>query len=195
MVDRPSNAPGSSALEPLSLTAFAASLYHAQRADNSFKFLKNFSEEDLANFLQGGLRQVGEASDDGSPEALARYGEQGRVAAYAPTQTAPPSRPDFPDAPFAPLRRPLREATVALFSPGAIYLDDQDPYYPAELSYEQAVRDVRKATERFPSLRIIPAETPEGRLRAGHVAYDIRAAQQAINVIFPLTRLRALPQR
>jgi hypothetical protein len=56
MVDRPSNAPGSSAPEPLSLTAFAASLYHAQRADNSFKFLKNFSEEDLANFLQGVLR-------------------------------------------------------------------------------------------------------------------------------------------
>ena len=61
---------------------------------------------------------------------------------------------------------------------------------PAERTYEQAVRDVRKATERFPSLRIIPAETPEERLRVGHVAYDIRAAQKDINVIFPLTRLR-----
>src|SRR5712692_5132421 len=61
MVDHQSNAPGSSAPEPLSLTAFAASLYHAQRADNFFKFLKNFSEEDLANFLQGLLRQVGDA--------------------------------------------------------------------------------------------------------------------------------------
>jgi Glycine/sarcosine/betaine reductase selenoprotein B (GRDB) len=88
----------------------------------------------------------------------------------------------------------VREATVALFSSGAIYLDDQDPYYPAELTYEQAVREARKATERFPSLRIIPAETPEGRLRAGHVAYDIRAAQKDINVIFPLTRFRELAQ-
>jgi len=137
---------------------------------------------------------VGDAIDDGDTDALARFVEQGQVAAYVPTQTATPFRPDFPDAPFAPLRRPLREATVALFSSGAIYLDDQDPYYPAELSYEQAVRDVRKATERFPSLRIIPAETPEGRLRAGHVVYDIRTAQKDINVIFPLTRLRELAQ-
>src|SRR5258708_18551894 len=176
MVDRPSNAPGSSALEPLSLTAFAASLNHAQRADNSFKFLKNFSEEDLANFLQGVLRQVGDAIDDGDTDALARFVEQGQVAAYVPTQTATPFRPDFPDAPFAPLRRPLREATVALFSSGAVYRDDQDPYYPAELSYEQAVRDVRKATEPFPSLRIIPAGPPQSPLRAGNVAYDIRPA-------------------
>ena len=194
MVDRPSNAPGSSEPAPLSLTDFAASLYHAQRADHFFKFLKNFSEADLASFLQGLLRQVGDAIDDGGTDALARFVEQGQVAAYLPTQTPTPFRPDFPDAPFAPLRKPLREATVALFSSGAVYLDDQDPYYPADLTYEQAVRDVRRATERFPSLRLIPAETPEERLRVGHVAYDIRAAQKDINVIFPLTRLRELAQ-
>ena len=81
MVDRLSNVSGSSAPEPLSLTAFAASLYHAQRADNFFKFLKNFSEEDLANFLQGLLRQVGDAIDDGDTDALASFVEQGQVAA------------------------------------------------------------------------------------------------------------------
>ena len=194
MVDHQINAPDSSQPEPLSLKDFAASLYHAERADNSFKFLKNFSEEDLASFVQGLLRQVGDAIDDGSTDALARFVEQGQVAAYVPTQTPAPFRPDFPDAPFAPLRKPLREATVALFSSGAIYRDDQDPYYPAELTYEQAVRDVRKATERFPSLRVIPAATPEERLRVGHVAYDIRAAQKDINVIFPLTRFRELAQ-
>ena len=194
MVDHQANAPDSSGPEPLSLKAFAASLYHAERADNAFKFLKNFSEEDLANFVQGLLRQVGDAIDDGSTEALVRFVEQGQVAAYVPTQTPLPFRPDFPDAPFSPMRKQLREATVALFSSGAIYRDDQDPYYPAELTYEQAVRDVHKATERFPSLRVIPAETPEERLCVGHVAYDIRAAQKDINVIFPLTRFRELAQ-
>ena len=187
MADHQSNVPDSSQREPLALTDFAASLYHAERADNFFKFLKNFTEEDLANFLQELLRQVGDAIDDGSTDALARFVEQGQVAAYIPTQTPAPFRPDYPDAPFTPLRKPLREATVALFSSGAIYLDDQEPYYPAELSYEQAIRDVRKATERFPSLRVIPAETLEERLRVGHVAYDIRAAQKDINVIFLLT--------
>ena len=194
MVDHQTDISDSSAAVPLSLTAFAASLYHAQRADNYFKFLKNFSEEDLANFLQELFWQVGDAIDDSSTEALARYVEQGQVAAYVPTQTATPFRPDFPEAPFAPMRRPLREATVALFSSAAIYRDDQDPYYPAELTYEQAVREVRTATERFPSLRIIPAETPEERLHVGHVAYDIRAGQKDINVIFPLTRFRELAQ-
>src|SRR5215467_8787240 len=81
MVDRQSDIADAPAPEPLSLKAFAASLYHAERADNYFKFLKNFSEEDLANFLQGLLRQVGDAIDDGSTEALARFVEQGQVAA------------------------------------------------------------------------------------------------------------------
>ena len=53
---------------------------------------------------------------------------------------------------------------------------------------------MRKATEHFPSLRIIPAETAEERLRVGHVAFDIRAAQKDINVIFPLTRFREFAQ-
>lgn len=96
MVDRQSHAPDSTEPEPLSLTAFAASLYHAARADNFFRFLKNFSEEDLANFLQGLLRQVGDAIDEGSTEALARFVEQGQVAAYVPTQTPTPFRPISP---------------------------------------------------------------------------------------------------
>ena len=116
MVDHQSHTPDSSASLPLSLSDFAASLYHGQRADNSFKFLKNFSEEDLANFLQGLLRQVGDAIDDERTTALASFVEQGQVAAYLPTQTPTLFRPDFPDSPFAPLGKPLREATVALFS-------------------------------------------------------------------------------
>jgi hypothetical protein len=64
---------------------------------------------------------VGDAIDDADTTALERFVEQGQVAAYVPTQTAAPFRPDFPDAPFAPMRKPLREATIALFSSGAPY--------------------------------------------------------------------------
>jgi D-proline reductase (dithiol) PrdB len=194
MVDHQNDLSDQSQSAPLSLKAFAASLYHAERADNYFKFLKNFSEEELASFLQGLLRQVGNSIDDGNTGALTSFVQQGQAKAYIPTQTVTPFRPDFPDSPFAPMRKPLSEATIALFTSGAIYRDDQDPYYPAELTYEQAVREVRSALERSPSLRIIPAQTPEDRLRVGHVAYDIRAAQKDINVIFPLTRFRELVQ-
>ena len=194
MADSQSNAPDPLQPAPLSLKAFAASLYHAERADNYFQFLHNLSEEDLANFLQGLLCQAGDAIDDGDTNALERFVQQRQVAAYLPTQTITPFRPDFPDSPFTPMHKPLREATIALFSSGGIYRDDQDPYYPAELTYEQAIRDVRQARERFPSLRAIPADTPVEHLRVGHVGYDIRAAQKDINVIFPLTRFRELAQ-
>src|SRR5260370_17125727 len=99
MVDRQSSAPDSTEPEPLSLTAFAASLYHAQRADNFFKFLKNFSEEDLASFLQGLLRQVGDAIDDSSTEPLAHYLEQRQVAASVPKPPPAPFPPAFPHPP------------------------------------------------------------------------------------------------
>src|SRR6266851_6999814 len=178
MADSQTNTPDLAETTPLSLKAFAASLYHAERADNYFNFLNNFSEEDLANFVQGLLRQVGDAIDDGDTTALARFVQQGQVAAWLPTQTVAPFRPDFPDSPFAHMRKPLHEATIALFSSGAIYLDNQDPYYPAELTYEQAIRDVRKAHERFPSLRVISAETQEEFLHVGHVDYDFRAARK-----------------
>src|SRR5260370_24279333 len=102
MVDRLSNAPGSSAPEPLSLTAFAASLYHAQRADNYFKFLKNFSEEDLANFLQGLLRQVGDAIAHGSTQPPPRSLRRGQCAPPVTTPTSSPLPPPFPSAPFSP---------------------------------------------------------------------------------------------
>jgi D-proline reductase (dithiol) PrdB len=194
MDDSQTDAPEPSQPEPLSLKGFADSLYHAERADNYFNFLHNFSEEELATFVQELLRQVGDAIDDGNTEALARFVQQGQVAAYLPTQTVTASCPDYPDSPFASMRKQLHEATVTLFSSGGIYLDDQEPYYPAELTYEQAIRDIRKTRERFPSLRVIQADMPEERLRVGHVGYDIRAAQKDINVIFPLTRLRELAQ-
>jgi D-proline reductase (dithiol) PrdB len=144
--------------------------------------------------MQRLLQQVGDAIDDQDTRRLADFVQQEQAQAYIPSQTASAVRPDFPDSPFAPLRRPLNEATIALFTSGAIYRDDQEPYHPADITYEEAVKDVRKALERFPSLRIISADTPVDRLRVGHVAYDIRAAQKDINVMFPLTRFHELAQ-
>ncbi|SRR6266487_288561 len=180
--------------EPLSLKTFADSLYHSTRADNYFKFLKDLSEGDLADFMQELLQHVGDAIDDRDTQKLTRFVQQKQAQAYIPSQTVSAIRPDFPDAPFAPLQKPLHQATIALFTSGALYRDDQEPYYPASITYEQAVQDARKAFERVPSIRLIPSDTPVERLRVGHIAYDIRAAQKDINVIFPLTRFHELAQ-
>ena len=47
MADKTTSTAETSQPEPLSLKAFAASLYHAERAGNYFKFLKNLSEEEI----------------------------------------------------------------------------------------------------------------------------------------------------
>ncbi|MBA2677747.1 MAG: hypothetical protein H0U76_05050 [Ktedonobacteraceae bacterium] len=181
--------------EPLSLTAFAESLYHAERADNNFKFLKNVPEQELPTVLQSLLKVIGDAIDDRDTTALARFVQQQQVQAYVASQLPSPVRPDLPPVPLARMGKPLKEASVALFTSGAFYRDDQEPFYPANLSYEQAIRDTRSAMERVASVRMIPGDTPESRLRVGHIAYDVRAAQKDSNVIFPLERFRELAQQ
>ncbi len=180
--------------ELLSLKAFAESLYHRERADNYFKFLRNFSEDDLAHFLQRLLQEVGDAIDDRDTRRLTNFVQQEQAHAYLSEQTISALCPDFPDSPFTPLQKPLHKATLALFTSGAVYCDDQAPYYPASLTYEQAIKDARRALERIPSLRVIPADTRPEHLRVGHIAYDIRAAQKDINVIFPLPLFQELAQ-
>ncbi len=181
--------------EPLSLAAFAESLYHSERADNNFKFLKNVSEQDLPGVLQNLLKVIGDAMDDRDTTALTHFVQQQQVQAYISSQQPSSVRPDLPPVPMAQLGKPLKDATIALFTSGALYRDDQEPFYPADLSYEQAIRDTRSALERVASVRVIPGDTPESRLRVGHIAYDIRAAQKDSNVIFPLERFRELARQ
>lgn len=182
----------------MSLHAFADSLYHGERADNSFKFLHNFPEPVLADVLQGLLREVGDAIDTGDTTALARFVQQAQVRAYLP----PPDVGQRPSQmlhmaepvplPQAQLKQPLSASKVALFTTGAVALTDQEPFYPAEWSYEEAVRHARTFMQRDPTLKLIPRDTPDAQLRVDHIAYDLRAARRDINVIFPLTRLREL---
>jgi D-proline reductase (dithiol) PrdB len=183
---------------PLSLHAFADSLYHGERADNYFKFLHNFPEPVLAEMLQGLVREIGDAIDTGDTTALARFVQQAQVRAYLP----PPESGQRPaqmlhlaepvPLPQAQLKQSLSQSRVALFTTGAVALKDQEPFYPAEWSYEEAVRHARTFSQRDPTLKLIPKTTPNDQLRVDHIAYDLRAAERDINVIFPLERLRAL---
>lgn len=186
-------------LPALTLRAFADSLAHAERADNYFKFLKNLPDLEVDSFFQALLREVGNVIDTGDTTALAHLVQQTQVQSYAPPpatdQQRPPQMMQLAEpVPLrqAPLKKPLKDAKVALFTSGAIYVEGQAPFYPEDWTYEYAVRQVRTFFERIPSLRLIPRETPPEHLRVGHMAYDIRAAQRDVNVILPLTRFREL---
>lgn len=78
-------------------------------------------------------------------------------------------------APFAPLRRPLREARVALIASGGVYREGQPAFH-----YKDDV-----------SFREIDADVPRQALRVTHFAYDQTDARADPNVVFPIEALRA----
>jgi D-proline reductase (dithiol) PrdB len=183
---------------PISLSDFAASLFHAERANNAFKFLRGASDQRVAGFLDGLLVQVRDAVDSGDVRPLAHYVQQAQAASYArsPRNTAEQVGAPAEDAPipWATLRRPLREARVALFTTGAVHRHDDAPFHEPHLTYEQAIRDARSGYVRIPALRTIPSDTPGADLRASHIAYDVSAANADANVMLPVDRLRELAE-
>jgi len=80
-------------------------------------------------------------------------------------------------APWTPIVKPLAESRVALISSGGVYRRDQPPFKP----------DKNDLT-----FREIPADTEVSELRISHDYYDHSDAEQDINCVFPLERMREL---
>ena len=78
--------------------------------------------------------------------------------------------------PLAPLRKPLSEARLGLIASGGIYRYGQVAFMHKD--------DVTH--------REIPTQVDTGELRVTHFAYDLTAARQDPNVVFPIDPLRAL---
>ncbi|MGE5324977.1 MAG: glycine/sarcosine/betaine reductase selenoprotein B family protein [Actinomycetota bacterium] len=78
--------------------------------------------------------------------------------------------------PWAPLRKPIAECTVALISTGGIHLRRDRPF---NLNGD-------------PTFRVIPKTASAAELAISHQAYDRTDALKDINLVFPLERLREL---
>ena len=94
--------------------------------------------------------------------------------------------PDERDSvPFAPLRRPLGEVLMAALTTGGLYL-----------RHEQAPFDIEREKEDpdwgDPSFRVIPSDTPPGRIAVSHWHYNPADIEQDHNVLLPLQRLAEL---
>lgn len=81
--------------------------------------------------------------------------------------------------PFASLSKPLSEMRVALIASGGIY------------QYGQIAFHHRDDT----SFRLIDTTKPSETLRTSHFAYDMTAARQNINAVFPVDTLQTLVAR
>lgn len=78
--------------------------------------------------------------------------------------------------PYTPRRRELRETTFALISTAGVHLREQEPYN----------------LEGDNTWRLIPGDVRADQLMVTHGHYDHRHADQDINCVFPIDRLREL---
>ena len=81
--------------------------------------------------------------------------------------------------PWTPLRRPVRECTVALVTTAGVHLASDPPFDMQDPDGD-------------PSLRVIPVEAPRNAVRITHKYYDHSAADRDLNVVLPIDRLREL---
>jgi len=177
--------------------AFKDSFSYGKRNDLLFKFLKNLPEAEAADFLQRLLELIGDAVDTDRLEAVAEHIFQGQVRAYAPKPDARPFRWAYGDAPMATMKRPLKEARVALLSSSGHFVEgfDPTPFGVPGMSQEQAILRINEFLRSAPSISEIPVDTPQDKLRVRHPGYDIRAAKRDPNTVFPLDRLRELAEQ
>ena len=94
------------------------------------------------------------------------------------------AREEPKESPWAPLRKPLREATVALISSGGIALKCDEPF-----DQEGERRDPWWGD---PSFRVLPRRATEEDVEIYHLHIDASFGRRDLNCVLPLQRLAEL---
>ncbi|MBI3962371.1 MAG: hypothetical protein HY335_06450 [Deinococcus sp.] len=81
--------------------------------------------------------------------------------------------------PWMPLQKPLIQCRLALVTTAGVHLKEQPPFDMADPNGD-------------PSFRELPGAVQAEQLRITHDYYDHRDADQDINIVFPIDRLREL---
>ncbi len=83
------------------------------------------------------------------------------------------------DTPWAPFTKEINKCRITLVTTGGVHLRAQPPFDMED-------------KEGDPTFREIPSDTPLTDLMITHNYYDQRHADQDINVVFPIQRLRGV---
>ncbi len=86
---------------------------------------------------------------------------------------------DLEPATPRPLARPLTESTIALVTSAGITQPGQPPMDGENIEGDYTIR-------------LLDTDTPVSELRIWHTHFDVSAAQQDINVVYPIDRLKEL---
>lgn len=176
-----------------SVEEFKNSFFYGKRKDLLFKFLKNLSPDDAADFLERVLRELGGALDTGDLEPLASLVFETQHRAYQPAPGAAPKWA-YESGPFTPLNGALSDYRVALVTSSGHFVegDDPRPFGIDALSQSDAEDRIADFLKDAPALSEIPVETPREKLCVRHPGYDVRGAVRDPNVTFPLDAMRKL---
>src|SRR5512133_1785642 len=88
--------------------------------------------------------------------------------------------------PFSPLCKPLKQCRVALISSAGIALKTDRPF--------DQEGERRNPWWGDPTYRVLPSTATEADVRLHHLHIDPRPAEQDLNCLFPLARLKELEQ-
>ena len=96
--------------------------------------------------------------------------------------------------PWTPFDGSLWDSKVALVTTAGVYVKGQRPFSVSsgEVTTELMRHKFREKGD--PSFRVIPASVDLQELQVAHCYLDVSAAQEDINVLFPLGRLRELEE-
>ena len=187
-----------SAIDPVApeketLDSFKKSFSYGTRNDLLFKFLKNLSDEEVADFFKGLLEALGESIDDGQMERLYAHVYAFNRKGYAEAEGRY-TRFSYGEGPFIPLGKPLSQARVGLLTTTGHFAagDDPEPFGVKNMDQQEAVRRIQDFIKSPPTLSAIPVEISPEHLRVRHGGYDIRAVSADPNVALPLDRLQEL---
>jgi hypothetical protein len=172
-------------------TDFKRSFFYGTRTDLNFKFLKDLTDAEVAQFFQDLLHKLADTLDDGDLTRVADHVFTAQAKAYAGAGNW-----RYPDGPFTPLQKPLAESRVALFTSSGHFVvgDDPEPFGVKGMTQVEAMARINDFLREEPVLSVIPRDTPTDQLRVRHGGYDIRSAQADPNVNFPLALMREFVQ-
>jgi hypothetical protein len=174
-----------------SLNSFKTSFSYGTRNDLDFKFFKSLSDDDVAEFLQNLLRELGDAYDTGDILPLIHGAIEAQAAGYSPDPNVPP-RYEYQDGPWSDVGKPVAQSRVGMLTTSGHFVvgDDPQPFGESAMTQEEAVDRISEFMRHAPTLSEIPSSTPTADLRVRHGGYDIRSATRDANATFPIDRLR-----
>lgn len=168
---------------------FRKSFFYGSRSNLNFKFIEHLTDEQADEFLQGLLREVAGAYDDGNPDRIFTHMLEWQTTGYQKQENF-----DYREGPFVKLPRPVKETTVALLTSSGHFVagDDPRPFGLAHMTQQEAEDRIFDFLRAEPVLSDIPRQTPLENLEVRHGGYDVCSSRADTNATFPLEILTTL---